>query len=459
MLARLQRRLDLLTTGARDLPARQQTLRGAIAWSYDLLDDPARRLLARFSVFVGGATLDAAEAVCGPAAELGLDVLDGLAGLVDHSLLRHHDARGESRFGMLETIREFAAERLEASGEANDIRRRHAAMLLGFVQQAEPRLTGRDRMAWLDRFEDEHDNLRAALSWSMETKDVESAMRLGAGLWRFWQMRGHLQEGRARLTAILAMPGGSEQSRALVLEAAGGIAYWQGDLDAARGYYKEALALQRSLGDPRSIARATYNLSFTFFVRPDDFGRARALAEESLALYTRVADEAGVARVHWALASLTHYEGDYQAARHYLDLCLPAFRRLDDSFSLGWALHLAGVLAMKAGDFAGARAAFREGLSLFDDARDVSGIALLLDDLSSLALADGDVPRAAQLAGGAALLQKQSGTGLAEVINETEGRSRTGEQPVDEEAIRAAWAKGQTMPRDRLIAYALGRDA
>jgi predicted ATPase/class 3 adenylate cyclase len=459
MLARLQRGLDLLSAGARDLPARQQTLRGAIAWSYDLLDEPARRLFARFSVFVGGAALDTAETVCGPAAELGLDVLDGLAGLVDHSMLRRQDVDGEPRFSMLETIREFAAERLEAGGETGEIRRRHAAAFLDFAQQAAPRLTGPDRMAWLDRFEDEHGNCRAALAWAMEARDAETAMRLGAALWRFWQMRGHLQEGRARLTAILAMPGGSPPSRALALEAAGGIAYWQGDLDAARGLYEEALARQRDLGDAASIARALYNFSFVFFVRPDDYGRAAALLDESLALYAQLGDDAGVARTHWALGSIAHYQADYQSARRHLDLCLPTFRRLDDRFSLGWALHLLGVVAVKTGAFAEARAAFREALSLFAEAADVSGIALLLDDLSSLALAEGDVPRAARLAAGAAALQKQSGTGLAEVLHQVEGRSRPGEKSVDEATVRAAWAEGQAMPRDRMIAYALGRDA
>ena len=459
MLARLQHRLSLLTTGSRDLPARQQTLRGAIAWSYDLLDDAGRRLLARFSVFVGGASLDAAETVCGPAADLGRDVFDGLAGLVDHSLLRQEEIHGQPRFTMLETIREFAGERLETSGEGPDIRRRHAMMLLTFARQAESHLTGRDRMTWLDRFEDEHDNARAAVSWTMDTGDTETAMLLGAALWRFWQMRGHLHEARAKLTAIVQMPGGSPGVRALVLEAAGGIAYWQGDLDATRGFYQDSLALQRELGDPSSTARALYNLSFVFFLRREDMATAQSLLDQSLALYTQAGDDAGIAHVHWALASYANMTGDYPAARQHLDLSLPTFRRLDDRFSLGWALHILGLVTGKTGDFDTARAAYREGLSLFDEARDLSGIALLLDDLSDLALTEGDVPRAARLAGGAAALQRQSGTGLADVLHKAEGRSRPGEKTVDEHTIRTAWNDGQTLPLDRLIAYALGRDA
>jgi len=356
---------------------------------------------------------------------------------------------------MLETIREFAGECLETGGQAQEIRRRHAMMLLTFAQQAEPHLTGRDRMTWLDRFEDEHDNVRAALSWTMDTGDTETAMLLGAALWRFWQMRGHLHEARAKLTAIVQMPGGSRGAHALVLEAAGGIAYWQGDLDAARSLYQESLALQRELGDPSAIARALYNLAFAFFIKQEDMTAGQALLEESLALYTRARDEAGVARVHWALASHAQMSDDYPAARRHLDLSLPIFRRLDDRFSLGWALHILGVVAAKTGDFGAARAAFREGLSLFDEARDISGLALLLDDLSGLALTEGDLPRAARLAGGAAVLQKQSGTDLADVLNKELGRVRPGEQPVDEQTIRTAWNDGQALPLDRLIAYAL----
>jgi predicted ATPase/class 3 adenylate cyclase len=459
MLSRLEHRLSLLTSGARDLPARQQTLRGAITWSYDLLDDAGRRLLARLSVFVGGASLDAVERVCGPASELGRDVLDGVANLVDHSLLRQEEIHGEPRFTMLETIREFAGERLEASGEAQEIRRRHAETLLAFAREAEPQLTGRDRMLWLDRLEDEHDNFRAALAWTIESKDTEAAMRLGAALWRFWQMRGHLNEASVRLTAIRQMVGGAPATRALVLEAAGGIAYWQGDLERAHGLYEESLALQREIGDLSETARAVYNLSFTFFLNRADMPTGQALLKESLELYERAGDEAGMARVHWAFASHFNALGDYAESRRHLDLSLPVFRRLDDRFSLGWGLHVFGLVASKSGDLAGARAAFAEGLALFYEARDISGLALLLDDLSSAALTEGDVVRAARLAGAAAVLQKQSGTDLANVLNKMEGRSRPGAEVVDEQTIRTAWNEGQSAPLDRLIAYALGHDA
>lgn len=176
--------------------------------------------------------------------------------------------------------------------------------------------------------------------------------------------------------------------------------------------------------------------------------QGRMLLDESLALYTQVGDEAGLARVHWALGSHAYGLSDYATARHHVEISLPIFREIDDRFSVGWALHLLGLIATKTGDFPFARAALREGLSLFAEAGDVSGIGLLLDDLSGLAVAEDDGERAARLAGGAAALQKQSGTDLAAVLNAMEGRSQ---------AITTAWNDGLTMPLDRLIEYALAQ--
>ncbi len=457
MLARLQHRLSLLGGGARDLPARQQTLRGAIAWSYDLLDEGGRRLMARCSVFVGGCGLDEAEAVCGPADELGREVLDGLAGLVDQSLLRQHEERGEPRFLMLETIREFALEHLEASGEADEIRRRHALAFLAIAERAEPHLTGPKQLVWLDRLEREHDNLRAAVMWAVDRSQDEIGLCLGGALWRFWQMRGHLHEARERLVRILAVPGASShpKARAKALEAAGGIAYWQADFDAAQGFYESSLAIQRELGNTAGIANALYNLAFVFFVPQTDTGRAQSLLEESLALYQETGDRAGIAKAHWALSSLLQTTGDYPAALSHLNVSLPILRELDDRFSLGWALHLLGLITSKTGDYDITRAAWSEGLNLFAEARDVSGIALLLDDLSSLALTEGEPERAARLAGAAAALQASSGTDLAAVINRIEGRSRPGEKDVDKRVLAAAWEEGRGMSVEEIVAYAL----
>ncbi|HMJ38717.1 MAG TPA: adenylate/guanylate cyclase domain-containing protein, partial [Verrucomicrobiae bacterium] len=206
LLSRLETSLSALGTGARDLPGRQQTLRGAIDWSYDMLDANQKRLLNRFSVFARGANLEQAELVCGPPGEVGGDVLTGLDDLADHSLLRRQPDLAEPRLLMLQTIREYASERLEQSDESQEIRNRHADAFCSLSNAAASNLFGEDQKMWLDRLELDHDNFRAALDWCVAQKDVERANGLAGTLWRFWQMRGHLHEGRARLTAILAMP-------------------------------------------------------------------------------------------------------------------------------------------------------------------------------------------------------------------------------------------------------------
>ncbi len=460
MLARLQDRLSLLQSSARDLPARQQTLRNAIAWSYDLLDDGGRRLLARLAVFVGGCGLAEAELVCGPSADLGQEVLNGLEGLVDHSLLRQIEPQGEPRFVMLETIREFAREHLNASREASEILRRHAQVYLAVAEQAGLHLMGPDRTIWLDRLEQDHDNLRAALAWSIQQAEADIALRLLWSLWRFWQMRGHLHEARSRLDLLFGIPGLPAHKHALAkaLEAAGGIAYWQGDFDAAATYYEQNLTIQRDLGDSAGIANSLYNLSFAYGVtRTKKLERARVLLEECLGLFRDIGDQAGIARGLWALGMNAYLSDDFSSALNTLKESIAIFRRLSDRFGLGWALHTYGLLMHRTGDLTEARNAFEEGLTLFEEARDVSGVVGLIDDLSALAVSVGELDRAARLAGAAASLQASSGTELAAVINAVEGRSRPGEQAVDEATLAAAWAEGHAMALEEIVAYALRR--
>ncbi|MDR7419329.1 MAG: adenylate/guanylate cyclase domain-containing protein [Armatimonadota bacterium] len=456
MLARLQHRLNLLSGGARDLPARQQTLRDAIAWSYDLLDEPGRRLMARVSVFVGGCTLEAAEAVCGPASELGRDVLEGLAALADHSLLRHQEVDGEPRFSMLETIREFAVERLEAGGEAPAIRRRHAATFLSLAEQGARRVFGEGANTWLDRLEREHDNLRAAITWAIEHGEAETALRFGAALWRFWQMRGHVQEGRERLNAILAMPGAQGlPAYAAAVEAAGGIAYWQGDFDGARSHYEQQLTLARARGDALGTAEALYNLSFPYVVPKSDLERGRALLHEALTIYEQAQHKPGIAKTHWGLASVEFALRHGEAALHHVNVCLPLFRELNDRFSLGWALHSAGLAHMQLNDLRAARTALIDGLRLFAEARDVSGIAGSLQDLANLALLERDVRRAARLIGGAAGLVHTGGADLWKFFEAMAEGWRVGDVRLDKEALASDVEAGRAMSLDDLIAYAL----
>jgi hypothetical protein len=269
ILSRLEHQLDMLAAGSRDLPERQQTLRGAIAWSYDLLDDGARRLLDRLSVFDGGFDLDAAEAICGPASEIGGDIFDGITGLADQSLVKV-DAMpdGETRFHLLESIREYAAEQLAGLGETALIEGRHREWFTAFAARAAAELAGADQRMWLDRLELAHDDIRAVLDRSVAQPDPPTAIGLAFSMWRFWQKRGHLTEARMRLEAMAAEPWSHDDPRlrARLLEALGGTLWWQGQVEEMGRRYDEALALWEGIGDKSEIANALYNASFVHAV-------------------------------------------------------------------------------------------------------------------------------------------------------------------------------------------------
>src|SRR6478735_4653443 len=267
ILVRLEHQLDVLAAGGRDLPARQQTLRGAIAWSYDLLDDGGRRLLDRLSVFAAGCDLASAEAICGPSSEIGGDILDGLMALVDQSLVKVEEtAAGETRFRLLDTIREYAAERLEADGETDLIRARHRDWYVALVPQAAAELSGPDQRRWLDRLELEHDDIRAVLDRAVAAPDPPVAVGVAFSMWRFWQKHGHLAEARRRLEAMEALPWSNDDPRlrAKLVEALGGTCWWQGDLDGMNPRYREALEIWQTLDDEAELANAYYNASFTY---------------------------------------------------------------------------------------------------------------------------------------------------------------------------------------------------
>jgi predicted ATPase len=455
LLTRLETSLTALGTGARDLPGRQQTLRGAIDWSYEMLDENQKRLLNRFSVFARGAHLEQAELVCGPASEVGGDVLSGLDELADHSLLRRQPDFAEPRLLMLQTIREYAGERLEETGESEEIRNRHADAFCSLANAAAPNFFGEDQKMWLDRLELDHDNFRAALDWCVAQNDAERANGLAASLWRFWQMRGHLHEGRARFTAILAMreSGRYPDSRARALEGAGGIAYWQGDMPAAQGFYDECLALRRAGDDRRELANAYYNASFPSMVNRSDLTGSEALLQEALPIYRELADEAGISGCQWAIGNLLYFRKSYDTAISALDEAIELFRKGGNRFGLGWALHTRSLSALRTGDVAGARDYVREALELFSEAGDISGTALLLDDAGEVVMAKGNRPGGIELASAAAAHQATYGAGLGSVLNLEEGRSR--HEYVSGEDDERAWAAGHAMTLEQAVAVAL----
>ncbi len=455
LLARLGQRLQALEAGSRDLPERQRTLRGAIAWSHDLLDVSARRLFARFGIFVDGAGLVAAEAVCSDA---GLDVLEGLAGLVDQSLVRQEEADGEPRFTMLSTIREFALERLAETGEADAIGERHALFFVGMAESSALGLTGPDQKRLLDDLAREYGNLRAAINWSVECNSVESALRLGYALWRFWQMRGMLSEGASALDRILAIPDpeGHPVLRARALEAAGGVAYWRAEMDDAARFYEASLELCRQVGDPSAIANALYNFGFPMLITRSDIEKSRRAFEECLAIFRELGDEQMVARVLWALGNAYYFGGSNEAARDALIEDIKLLRGMSDSFSLAWALHTLGRTYADLGEIDRSEPLWREALEHFASVGDISGITLLVADFSVVATARGDPLRAVRLSSAADRLADSGGAALVS-MGMVVTRLYPDTSALDPAALEAAVNEGARMTIDEAVACALER--
>ena len=399
MRTRLASRLQLLTGGARDLPQRQQTLRAAIDWSHDLLSAAEQRLFRRLSVFVGGCTLEGVEAVCDTKADLDLDLLEGMASLVDKSLMQQvEQPNGESRFLMLQTIREYAREKLEASGEEASTKRAHAAYCLVLAEEEASEQSGAERAEWLERFALEHDNFRAALEWLTETGDAEWGLRLGTALFRFWETREYLAEGRDRLGKLLRIAGAASptRSRARALFAAGVLAHEQGDYASADALHIESLSIARQLGDKQGVAVSLNALGVSARDR-GDVAFAHSLFEESLVQWRELDDQKAVARSLSNLASVVKLEGDHARARSLYAECLSIFRELEDQTGVAWSLNHQGDVARDQGDSAAAQTLYEQALAIFRDLGDRWGIAGTSADLGTLAREQRDCPRAHSL--------------------------------------------------------------
>ena len=405
---RLEGRLDLPGAGAADVPERQRSLRGAIMWSHELLDAPDCRLFERLGVFMGGFDLPRAEAVAGPAADLGEDVLDGLASLVDQSLVRSDEVLGEPRFSMLEPIREYALERLEAAGNTDVVRERHARAYLALAEELAPALNGDGQRAALDRLELEHANLRAAIDWADTRSNAEVALGIAIAVWRMWQKRGYLREARIRVGALIAcewFPDAPPELRAKTHEVMGGIIYWHGEVYGARPDYEAALAIWREVGDRREIANACYNLSFVYTMGaipelpPDAGEQAAALLDEALSTYRSLGDVLGEANVFWGIGTQHFFARDDARAAEAFESALALYRTLGDRTQEAWSLHMLGTARLRLGEIDLARGQLAAGLRMFMSAGDVAGVTLGLDDLAAVAVGDGDFVRAARLSG------------------------------------------------------------
>ena len=436
ILARLEHHLALLTAGSRDLPERQQTLRGAIAWSYDLLDDGAKRL-------------------------------------VDQSLLRIDDTGGgEPRFAMLETIREYAAEMLAKGGEVDELASRHAHAMLDLAEQAAPNLSGTEQRSWIDRLERDHDNLRAALEWATAKPEPEVAARMGFALWRFWQQRGYLNEARIRFEAMAAQ--GWELDpvcAARFAEGFGGVAYWQADHPTADRWYREALRIWREIGDKREIANALYNDAYADILplmglsgralsdaqRGPKYDEGLRKLEEALALYREIGDKAGEGNILWALGSYNYFTAAAAPAEHWYREALELHRESGQRTMQAWSLHMLALVQIGHGEFVESAGHARDGLKIFHDAGDVGGITLVLDDLASIAVGAGDFPRAGRLYGAARNLQAKSGTMLANYVEETYTtyNAPSPRSVLSPEDLDRYVAEGASMGLDEVVAYAM----
>lgn len=458
ILARLESRLKVLTDGARDLPARQQTMRGAIAWSYGLLDKSEQTLFRRLAVFSGGFELDAAEAVCNCANDPQSEVLDGIASLVDKSLLRQEEGlRGEARFVMLETVREYGLESLSMSGESGALRKQHSRFFLSLAEEAEPHLTVAKQQVWLERLEENLENLRAALRWILERGEVDEGLRMASALWWFWHIRGYLSEGRGWLEAFLRLAESSDVTpsvRAKALNAAGGLATDQGDLEQAVKRYAESLAVAQQFGDRRRQAISLNNLG-TVAQTKGDYDRAAALFDESLLITRELGDKQSNAILLLNLGVLAGIQRRYDRAATLFNESLSIAQELDNKWFMAALLNSRADVAQYEGDFERAVALYKESLAIRQVLGDKIGIASCLEGLAGSAYAQTLLERCARLLAAAQAICDAIGASLQRTISPVHGYSlaavRTG---LSDRVFEAAWAHGETMTIEQAIAYA-----
>ena len=462
MLARLDRRLPLLIGGPRDMPARQQTLRGAIGWSYDLLDETERMLLRRLSVFVGGFSLEAARSVCGAAEDDEISVLHGVSALVTKSLVRGEQGEGaEPRFGMLETIREYGLEQLEACGEADAVRRRHAAYFLTLAEQAAARLHGPEQIEWLQRLGSEHDNLRAVLARSRTGAiDAEVGLRLVGALPWCWIVRGHVVEGRGWLRAMLASAAAASPTalRARVLNGASELAIAAGEYAAGRSLAEEGAAIYAAVGDRAGLARSVQLVGFAE-VALGDRAAGRAHLEESAALSREGGDGWNLAFALNNLSVLAWRDGDIGTAASLREQSVPIARETGDRWMIGLSLLGAGLLAREQGDLGRSTALYREALARLGELEDRWMTPRALSGLAALAHLKSDHVTAARLFGAVEVLREVSGTRESPRVGHMHDRDVGAVRAaLDEDTFAQAWAEGRAMSFEQAVTTALRGD-
>ncbi|HXT37009.1 MAG TPA: tetratricopeptide repeat protein, partial [Chloroflexota bacterium] len=475
---------------------RQQTLRATLDWSWGLLAEPERLLLRRLAVFAGGCGMDAAEAVCAGEGIEGSALPELLEGLTNKSLVGLDESDYGGRYGLLETVRQYAAEQLAAAGEAPAVRDRHLIWCVALAEEAAPELSGSAQGVWLARLQVEHDNLRSALGWARDQGDGERELRLAAALSRFWYTRGYLGEGRGwleeALTHTAAVPAGL---RATALKGAGNLALNQGEYARAAMHYQEALALFRAIGDTQGIAGSLTNLGVVAD-RQSDYGRAAALFEEAVAVARLRGDTLQIARTLGNLAAVWDRQGDYQRGAALYEEALALFKGLGDRQGIAAALDNLGVGAFRQGEYGRAVALHEESLAISRELGDRHGtivslinlaavterqgdhgrsttllheglllgrdigasdeMADILERLAWVAVAQGHASRAARLGGAAeACWEALSVPPAREDRAERDRAVHAMRAALGEEAFAAAWSEGRALPLEQATALAL----
>jgi predicted ATPase len=503
LLARLDHRLTILTGGARDRPARQQTIRSTIDWSYNLLNAAEQTLFRRLGVFVGGWSLEAAETICRPL----IPILDGLQSLLDNSLLQQTEGLdGAPRFTMLETLREYAQEQLVTSGETDRLQHQHALFFRDLVTRVEPALYGPQQASQLQQLELELDNVRAALTWSLgsftaEGRDVELGAQFVELLHWFWYLSGHIGEGRMWSERALNLVAASTPThiRAQALSSAGVMAMFQGDLSVARLRLEASVQHCRGLGDTARLAHALFYAGVVAVKQADEPDAVRML-EESLALFNQLGDkrwyaptlmslgdlalgqgDTATARAHyerglasqygrgdgWLTAQLMNnlgeverWAGNYARAAQLYEESLALFKGLGTTGEIARSFHNLGYIAHAQGDDDRASARFAESLALYQQLGNRRGIAECLTGLGMVAASSHAVRRAVHLWGAAEALRESAGVGIWPADRVMYEGSVAGVRvQLDAATFAAAWAEGRTMTVEQAIAYALGEDA
>ncbi|HEV2127407.1 MAG TPA: tetratricopeptide repeat protein [Thermomicrobiales bacterium] len=432
MLERLQSRLDLLSGGPRDLPARLRTMRDTIAWSYGLLDRDAQALFRGASLFVGGFVFEAIEAVADDMEAI--TILDNITALVSQNLLIQDTIDGQPRFRLLETIREYGIERLGAEGEVHAMRSRHAAWCLELAEEAEPELIREAQGRWLDRLEAEQDNMRAALDWLLAHREAEAGLCLASALWRYWATRGDLREGYDWLERAVAQDAQVPAAmRGKALQRLGNLALDLGEYTAARAHYEASLTIRRPQRDAAEIAEPLNGLGLLAF-HQGDYAEAQCYHEESLQLRRSCGDAHGLGNSLVNLGDVAAAQGDYERAETLYQEALAVRRRMGDTDGIAYCLFNLGDIAWGRGDQAAASARLEESLALFRRVGDRLGVGYALHSLGRVAHAEGDNRQAAALYGEALPLRQELGDkrGIIECV---EGLAAVASQARIERAV------------------------